>query len=105
VLATVDVQAKRSNRLKFTPDGKLVLISDVYGGEVIVVDAQTRRVVARISVGRGPEGILIQPDGKNAFVALGEENKIVVLDVASPKVASSFTPGSGPDGMAWAMKK
>jgi DNA-binding beta-propeller fold protein YncE len=33
VTGTLELQTKRSNRLKFTPDGKLVLISDLDAGE------------------------------------------------------------------------
>src|SRR5437016_6136708 len=38
VVGTISVGTKRSNRLKFTPDGKRVLISDLDGGEIVVVD-------------------------------------------------------------------
>ena len=36
VVGTIDVHTKRSNRLKITPDGKHVLISDLDAGEVVV---------------------------------------------------------------------
>lgn len=48
VTTTIDAQTKRSNRLKFTPDGKLALISDVSGGELVVI---------RIVAGDGPDGM------------------------------------------------
>ena len=66
------MQTKRSNRLKFTPDGKLVLISDLEGGEVVVLDAAARNVIKRLELGRNPEGILIVPDGSRAYVAVNE---------------------------------
>ena len=37
VSQTFDVQTKHSNRLKFTPDGKLVLISDLATGDLVIV--------------------------------------------------------------------
>ena len=38
VIQTIYVQTKRSNRLKFTPNGKRVLISDLEGGDLVVLD-------------------------------------------------------------------
>jgi len=63
VMQTFSVQTKHSNRLKFTPDGKLVLISDYGAGDLLILDARARREVKRIKVGGAPAGILIVPDG------------------------------------------
>src|SRR6185503_2295920 len=38
VIATIDAKIPASNRLKFTPDGKLVFITSLRGGEVVVYD-------------------------------------------------------------------
>src|SRR5215467_10030020 len=38
----LNVEVNRSNRLKFTPDGKLVLISDLANNALVVVDAASR---------------------------------------------------------------
>jgi len=43
VVQTVDIHTKRSNRLKFSLDGKLVLVSDLAGNELIVLDAPSRK--------------------------------------------------------------
>jgi YVTN family beta-propeller protein len=100
LIATFNVNTKRSNRLKFTPDGKNVLISDLTGGELVVVDAQSRAEKARIALGRIPTGILIAPDG-NAYVACSGENRIAVVDLNSFKVTRTIATGGSPDGMAW----
>jgi len=96
------VQTKRSNRLKFTPDGKLVLISDLGSGDLVIVDAQTHQQRTRIPLGRMPEGILVAPDGTSAFVAVAGENHIAVVDLKSLAVTKTIATGKGPDGMAWA---
>jgi YVTN family beta-propeller protein len=101
VVGTVDVRTKRSNRLKFTPDGRRVLISDLEGGEVVALDAATRHEIKRLKPGKTPEGILIVPDGKRAFLAIAGDNKIATLDLATLEITGSFSPGAGPDGMAW----
>jgi YVTN family beta-propeller protein len=105
VTASLDVKTKRSNRLKFTPDGKLVLISDDGGGELVFVDAATRKERKRLKVGKGPEGTLIQPDGAKAYVALSGENAVAVVDLKSLEVTAKIATGNGPDGLAWAQRK
>ena len=60
---TFNVQTKRSNRLRFTPDGRLALISDLDAGDLLVLDRATRKDLKRIKLGSQPAGILIPPDG------------------------------------------
>jgi YVTN family beta-propeller protein len=102
VTATIDLATKRSNRLKFTRDGKLVLVSDLDAGELVVVDASTRKERKRIALGRMPEGILIPPSGTTAFVAVAGDGQVAVVDVNTLEGARRIDTGRGPDGMAWA---
>ena len=96
---------KRSNRLKFTPDGKLVLISDLEAGEVVVLNAQTHKETKRLKLGANVEGILVEPDGLHAYVAVTGANNIAVIDLKTLEVSSHIPTGNGPDGMAWAVRK
>lgn len=102
---TLDVQVNRSNRLKFTLDGKLVLISDLGNNALVVVDAASRKVVKRLNPGRQPEGILISPDGAHAYVAVAGDKNVTVLDLKSLEVSARIPTGAGPDGMAWAVRR
>src|SRR5687767_13680347 len=54
VIATLDAKTRRSNRLKFTNDGALVLVSDLGGGELVVIDANKRVERTRLKLGRAP---------------------------------------------------
>jgi YVTN family beta-propeller protein len=101
VIETIPGLTKHSNRLKFTPDGKLVLISDPETNQVLALDAKTRKLLQRISVPAGPVGIQITPDGRQAYVACSGAAQIVVLDVSKLAVAGTIDVGPGPDGMAW----
>src|SRR5919109_3216722 len=105
VVQTVDIHPKRSNRLKFTLDGKLVLVSDLAGNELIVLDAESRKEIKRLNVGRQPEGVLISPDGAHAYVAVAGEKNVGVLDLKTLEVATRIPTGNGPDGMAWAVRR
>jgi YVTN family beta-propeller protein len=102
VIHTFDVRTKHSNRLKFTPDGKLALISDPAAGELVVVDAATRTITKMLNVGNGPGGILIVPDGSRAYVALAGDNAVAVIDLYALEVSGKIPTGPGPDGLAWA---
>jgi YVTN family beta-propeller protein len=101
VSATIDAQTKRSNRLKFTPDGKLALISDLSGGELVIIDAATRQQKTRLPLGRAPTGILITPDGSRAYVALAGDKAVAIVDLKTLAVSDRIATGNGPDGMAW----
>src|SRR5580693_459209 len=98
---TFPVGSKRSNRLKFAPNGKTALISDLTSGEVIVVDVASRKVVKRLSVGRGVAGILITPDGSRAYAAATGDNWVAVIDLKTLEVSGKIQTGTGPDGMDW----
>ncbi len=100
VIQTLQLGTKRSNRLKFTPDGKLVLISDLEAGELVVLNASTKSEIKRMQLGRGVEGILIAPDGLRAYVAVNGDNNVAVVDLKTLSVSGRISTSS-PDGMAW----
>ena len=104
VIQTFDAGTKHSNRLKFTPDGKLALISDPATGELVIVDAVTRTITKMLNVGSGPGGILIVPDGSRAYVALAGDNAVAVIDMHTLEVSGKIPTGQGPDGLAWAVR-
>ena len=105
VTLTIDVKTKRSNRLKFTPDGKRVLITDLESGDLVVLDAATHKEIKRVAVGKAPEGILMKPDGSCAYIAVSGDNQIAVFDLNLVDVTERFATGSGPDGMAWVVRQ
>ena len=67
--AKIDAKVIGANRLKFTPDGKLVFISSLRSGELTIYDAKSHKEVKRLKIGHGAAGILMDPDGSRAFVA------------------------------------
>lgn len=101
VIGTIDLQMKRSNRLKFTPDGKTALVSDLDAGELLVIDVASRQVAKKIALGKMVEGILIEPGGARAYVAVNGDNHVAVVDLKTLTVTGRIETGRGPDGMAW----
>ena len=109
-IETFPVTVKGANRLKFTPDGKYVLISALGARaaddtSLLVLDAANHQEVKQLKLGGGSAGILIAPDGSRAFVAVSSADKVVVVDLKTLEVTGQFTPGKQPDGLAWAVRK
>lgn len=102
VMQTLAAGLRGANRLKFTPDGKLVFVSMLGGSDVVVFDAATRREAQRIPVGHGAAGILMQPDGSRAFVSCTPDNYVVAIDLHTLSIAGHIEAGGNPDGLAWA---
>jgi len=101
VIATIPQLTKRSNRLKFTPDGRRVLISDPEANEVVVLDRASRKLVQRVKVDGLPLGILITPDGRVAYIATAKGGGVAILDLSTLQVSGRLATGGEPDGMAW----
>ena len=105
VTATLDVNVPRANRLRFTPDGKLALVSS--SADLVIIDTHTHEVVKRIQVGQfghGAGGILVQPDGARAFVGMGPDNYVAVVDLRTFEVVGHLDVGGEPDGMTWTVR-
>jgi DNA-binding beta-propeller fold protein YncE len=88
-------------RLKFTLDGRSVLVTDPKVGELVVFDVRTHAERARLQVGLGCEGLLLVPDGRHALVAVTNEDNVAVVDLETLRIERRIQTGTGPDGMAW----
>lgn len=105
VTATLSANVTGANRLKFTPDGKLVFVSSLSGPDAAIFDVATRKEVKRIPVGRGAAGIQMQPDGSRVFVACTPNDYVAIIDLKSLQVTGHLDAGKQPDGMAWAVRR
>jgi YVTN family beta-propeller protein len=110
-IQTLPISVKGANRLKFTPDGKRVLISglgkgpNTGGTSLVVMDASTRKDVKQLNLGGGAAGILVAPDGSRAYVAVSTSDKVAVVDLKTLEVVGQIFAGKQPDGLAWAVRK
>ena len=105
VAETLQANVNGANRLKFTPDGALVLVSSLSGPELVVLDAARRATVKRLPIGRGAAGIEIEPDGRRAYVACTPDGYVAVIDLKSLEVVGKIDAGRQPDGLAWAVRR
>jgi YVTN family beta-propeller protein len=111
VIQTIPIPVQGANRVKFTPDGRRVLISGLGSGaasageNLVVFDATSRRQLKTLNLGGGAAGILITPDGARAYIAVSARNRIAVVDLKSLAVVHEIPTGNRPDGLAWAVRK
>jgi YVTN family beta-propeller protein len=103
--AKIDAKVVGANRLKFTTDGRLVLISSLRDGKLSIFDASSRKELKSLSTGHGAAGILMDPNGSRAFVGCTADNYVAVIDLKTLEVSGHIDVGGGPDGLAWAIRK
>lgn len=102
VAQVLDAKAVGANRVRFTHDGKRVLISSLRSGDVLVYDARARTEIKRLHLGTGCSGVLVAPDDARGYVACSSDNTLVVLDMHDLKIVDHIDVGPNPDGLAWA---
>lgn len=99
-------------RVCFTPDSKRVLVPCPVGGDLAVFDAETRKLIQRVSMNGGsekftngtekpgPVGVTVHPDGKYAYCAVQMAYAVAVVDLKTLKVVGQIPVGKSPDGVA-----
>jgi len=105
VTATLAANVPGANRLKFTPDGKLALVSQLRSPDLVILDVATHKEVKRLPIGHGSAGVLVQPDGARAYVSCGPDNYVAVIDLKTLEVVGHIDAGGDPDGLAWAVQR
>jgi YVTN family beta-propeller protein len=101
VSATLSSNTPGANRLKFTPDGKLVLVTA--GSALVVLDSASRKEIKRLTAVHGSGGIQMQPDGERAYVACGHDGYVAVIDLKALAMIGRVDIAE-PDGLAWAVQ-
>jgi YVTN family beta-propeller protein len=78
------------------------LITDMMAGELIVLDATSRAVERKITVGGRPLGLEVAPEGGHAYVVDAAGGRLIAVDLRTLTVAATVGTGRTPDGVAWA---
>lgn len=100
---TIDAKVTGANRVKFTPDGKRVLITSLRTGYLFIYDAVTHQEIKRLNTGKGAAGILVDNDGSRAFIGCTADNYVAVIDLKSLEVSKHIAV-AGADGLAFAVR-
>jgi len=105
VVQTLTLEMKDANRLKFTPDGK-VLILDGEAAVLVVVDAASRTEITRIPLGTmdtGDGAVLVTPDGNRAYLGLRALDRVAIVDLNTHEITGEIllNSGDGPGCLFW----
>jgi DNA-binding beta-propeller fold protein YncE len=106
VIQSLNLKLTDANRLKFAPDGK-VLILDGGVGTLVVLDGASRKEIKRVKVAPGDSGdggIFVMPDGSRAYLGLRDDHSVVVINLKTLEIENRFAmgPDSGPGCVNWA---
>ncbi|MBW3599388.1 MAG: hypothetical protein KY475_19225 [Planctomycetes bacterium] len=84
------------------PDGKRVLVSGSYSGDVTMLEVagDKLKIAATIDVGFEPWGIAVSPDGREAYVAQWAADAVAVVDLAKANVVAQIDVGRRPRFLA-----
>lgn len=95
----------RTSRLDYAsydPDRRLLFIAHLGDSEVVVVDTNASRVVARIPGVSSVHGVLAIPELSRVYASATGTDEIVAIDESTLKVIARMPGGHYPDGMAYA---
>jgi YVTN family beta-propeller protein len=81
-------------------DGKRAVVANSGSNNVSVLDLDTHKTIATVTVGRAPGLAKITPDGKLAVVANRDEATVSVIDLGSMSVRSTVSVCSTPEEIA-----
>jgi len=83
-----------------TPDGRLVVANED-SATATVIELKSGKTLARVPVGKEPEGVRVAPDGKHVLVTNESDNSISIIDAQSLKVVKSVVVGKRPRDIAF----
>lgn len=101
VIRTIPSQGKLGSKIQAVlihPDKNKIFVSDAEGSAVLVIEIQSGKVIQKIQVGGGPEGLGLSGDGKWLVACLEEDNAVAIIDTATlKKVGQIATQGKNPE--------
>ena len=100
---TVPVNCPGIDHMDFTSDGRFLIASCEFSGQVVKVDVENQKVVGMLRVGpeKGsmPQDVKTSPDGKVFYVADMDANGIHLIDPVSFTKIGFMATGAGAHGL------
>lgn len=87
-------------RLVVTPDEQRAFVAMDDAAELVVVDLQRSRPVARLPIGRGLHGLALAGNGRRVVATASSDNRVSVIDVEALKVLAQHSVGGTPLSVA-----
>jgi DNA-binding beta-propeller fold protein YncE len=92
----------RPSNVALSPDGRRVLATASYSGELITYELANDRLrqVGSLQLGYEPRGVAVSPDGKLAYVGLTTAAAVAVVDLDKSQVVDRIEVGRWPRTLA-----
>jgi YVTN family beta-propeller protein len=89
------------DHMDFTADGRQLLASCEFSGQLLWVDVARERLLRVLDLGAGamPQDVKLAPDGRRFYVADMARNGVWVVDAAQPRVFGFLPTGRGAHGL------
>jgi YVTN family beta-propeller protein len=100
VVTVIPTGGKWAGRIAVSPDGAFAASTHSGSGDVALIDAAARKVVASVPLGKGPGFPLFSPDGATLYVMNAGEGDVAVIDVKERQVTARHKVGVNPFGGA-----
>ncbi|MCA1692311.1 MAG: YncE family protein [Actinobacteria bacterium] len=99
LIKSVSVPWAGVDHLDFSADGRYLLASCEFTGQVVKVDNETMEVVGRANVGSLPIDVKVAPDGSVFFVANQGRHGVSVIDPERMSEIAFLPTGTGAHGL------
>lgn len=100
---TDGIQGSPAHGLAVTADGKTLLATSKWYGEMYSYSLPDLKLLGMVHVGQHPEWVTLTPDGKTAYVAAAGDNEVSVVDIKSMKEVARIAVGQVPKRNATAI--
>jgi YVTN family beta-propeller protein len=75
-------------------------VANTGAGELWAIDPATRKLITRVTVGKGAHGVVATPSGK-LFITNSTDNTLSVVDSSTNQVLATLQVGSNPNGLTY----
>lgn len=86
--------------LTVSGDGKRLYVVAQESNALLIVDAESKKVIKKIGVGNQPHSVILSKDGQKAYVSNQWSDNVYVIDLSAGRVADTLKTGNGPAGLA-----
>jgi len=95
-------QPSRFDYQSLDPKAKRLYFSHMGDGELVVLNTDTREIVAHLPGFPRTTGVLVVPELQKVFVSVPGNHEVAVVDTRTLKVLARVPDGEFPDGLAYA---
>jgi YVTN family beta-propeller protein len=96
VLKAIPTMEKVSHMVALSPDETRAYVTNIQRGTLSVLDLVGSRMLKKISIGKGAEGLDPSPDGKELWIANRAEDTVAVVDTETLEVVEKLECGEFP---------